>query len=71
MQILATFNASNDVSTSSGHSISIVEAWGFHLSRNRYYNRVTEGSDWNGANPEDFGLLMIIIGPELSSATKS
>ena len=56
----------------SGHSIGIVDAWGFqgvHLSRNRYYNRVTERSDWNGANPEDFGMLMI-IGPELSSATK-
>ena len=56
----------------SGHSIGIVDAWGFqgvHLSGNRYYNRVTEGSDWNGANSEDFGLLMF-IGPELSSARK-
>ena len=56
----------------SGHSIKFVDAWGFQgvqLSRNRYYNCVTEGSDCNGVNPEDFGLLMI-IGPELSSATK-
>ena len=56
----------------SGHSISIVDTWGFqgvHLSRNRYCNRVTEGSDWDGANPEDFGLLMT-IGPKLSSATR-
>ena len=40
MQILDTFNASNDVSISKRHSISIVDAWGFqgvHLSRNKYY----------------------------------